>query len=180
MILVDENTPYWLGLARVSGLGVRGAHQLIRYFGSPQAVYQASLTELEGCGLPAPAAQAIFAQAGLKEADKEIGAAENAGCHLLTYGSEGYAPLLQEMGDSPLVLYVQGAVSALSRRAVAVVGKRRPTAYGISVAHRLTCDLAQRQLVIDSGLARGIASAAHRGALVAKGKTSPSWGPVLT
>jgi len=62
MILVDENTPYWLGLARVSGLGVRGAHQLIRYFGSPQAVYQASLTELEGCGLPAPAAPGQFGE----------------------------------------------------------------------------------------------------------------------
>ncbi len=171
MTSVDENTPYWLGLARVNGLGVRGAHQLIGYFGSPQAVYHASLTELEGCGLPAPVAQAIFAQAGLKEADKEIGAAEKADCRLVTYGSEGYPPLLQEIGDSPLVLYVRGDVSVLSQHAVAMVGTRRPTAYGISVAHRLACDLAQRQLVIVSGLARGIDSASHRGALEAKGKT---------
>jgi len=171
MTLIDDVTCYWLGLARVDGLGVRGAHQLIGYFGSPQAVYQASLTELEGCGLPASVARAIFVQAGLKEADKEIGAAEKAGCSLVIYGREGYPPLLQEIGDPPLVLYVRGDVKALSQHAVAVVGTRRPTAYGISVAHRLACDLAQRQLVIVSGLARGIDSAAHRGALEAKGKT---------
>jgi DNA processing protein len=171
MTLIDDVTCYWLGLARVDGLGVRGAHQLIGYFGSPQAVYQASLTELEGCGLPASVARAIFVQAGLKEADKEIGAAEKAGCSLVTYGREGYPPLLQEIGDPPLVLYVRGDIKALSQHAVAVVGTRRPTAYGISVAHRLACDLAQRQLVIVSGLSRGIDSAAHRGALEAKGKT---------
>ncbi len=171
MAVIDENTPYWLALARVDGLGVRGAHKLIEYFGSPQSAYHASLTELEGCGLPARVAQAIFAQAGLKEAEKEIGAAEKAGSRLVIYGGEGYPRLLQEIGDPPLVLYVRGDVSVLSQHAVAMVGTRRPTAYGSSVAHRLACDLAQRQLVIISGLARGIDSAAHRGALEAKGKT---------
>jgi DNA processing protein len=171
MASIGENTPYRLALTHVDGLGVRGAHKLIEYFGSPQAVYQASLTELEGCGLPSRVAQAIFAQAGLKEAEKELDAAEKAGYHLVTSGDEAYPPLLQEIGDPPLALYVRGDVSVLSQYAVAMVGTRRPTAYGSSVAHRLACDLAQRQLVIVSGLARGIDSAAHRGALEAKGKT---------
>jgi len=171
MAITEENTPYWLALARVDGLGVRGAHKLIEYLRSPLAVYHASLTELEGCGLPARVAQAIFAQAGLKEAEREIDAAEKADYRLVTYGSESYPRLLQEIGDPPLVLYVRGDVSVVSQHAVALVGTRRPTAYGSSVAHRLACDLAQRQLVIVSGLARGIDSAAHRGALEAKGKT---------
>ncbi len=171
MPLTDENTPYWVALARVDGLGARGAHKLVAYFGSPQAVYHASLTELEGCGLPARVAQAVFAQAGVKEAEKEIGTAEKSGFRLVTYGREGYPPLLKEIADPPLVLYVGGGVDALSQHAVAIVGTRRPTAYGSSVAHRLACDLAQRQLVIVSGLARGIDSAAHRGALEAKGRT---------
>ena len=171
MAITDENTPYWLALARVDGLGVRGAHKLIEYLGSPLAVYHASLTELEACGLPARIAQAIFAQVGLKEAEREIDAAEKADYRLVTYGSESYPRLLREIGDPPLVLYVRGDVDVVSQHAVAIVGTRRPTAYGSSVAHRLACDLAQRQLVIVSGLARGIDSAAHRGALEAKGKT---------
>src|ERR1019366_4761255 len=67
--------------------------------------------------------------------------------------------------------YVRGDVKILSQYAVAMVGSRRPSAYGSSVAHRLAHDLVQRQLVLVSGLARGIDSAAHRGALEAKGKT---------
>jgi DNA processing protein len=171
MSLVDENTPYWLALARVDGLGVRGAHKLVEYFRSAQAVYHASLTELEGCGLPMRVAQAIFAQSGLKEAEREMEAGEKANCRLVAYGGDGYPRLLQEISDPPLVLYVRGDVRVLSQHAVAVVGTRRPTAYGSSVAHRLAGDLAQRQLVIVSGLARGIDSAAHRGALEAKGET---------
>lgn len=167
----DENIQYWLGLTRVEGLGVRGAHKLLEQFQSPQAVFMASLTELEGCGLPARVARAIFAQEGLKDAEREIEAAEKAGCQLLTYGSADYPPLLKQLPDPPLVLYVRGDVKALSQHAVAMVGTRRPTAYGSSVAHRLAHDLAQRQLAVVSGLARGIDSAAHRGALEAKGKT---------
>jgi len=168
--VVNDSTPYWLALARVGGLGVRGAHKLLEYFRSPQAVYQAPLTELEGCGLPARVAQSLAAQAGLREAEKEIEAAEKIGCRLVTYTSPDYPPLLREIGDGPLVLYVRGNVNVLSQHAVALVGTRRPTAYGSSVAHRLGNDLAQRRLVIVSGLARGIDSAGHRGALEANGQ----------
>jgi len=166
-----EDVLYWLAVVRVEGLGVRGAHKLVEHFGSPQAAYMASLTELEGCGLPARVAQAVFAQAGLKDAEKEIEAATKADCQLVTLASANYPPLLRQIPDPPLVLYVRGDVEALSRHAVAIVGTRRPTAYGSSVAHRLAGDLAQRGLVIVSGLARGIDSAGHRGALEAKGKT---------
>ena len=79
---MDESLVYWLGLARVEGLGVRSAHKLIDRLGSPQAAYMASLTELETSGLPAPVCQAIFAQTGLKEAEKEIEAAGKLGCPL--------------------------------------------------------------------------------------------------
>ncbi len=167
--LTDENAPYWLALTRLEGLGVRGAHRLIEHYGSPRAVYMSSLTELESCGIPAHVAQAIFAQTGLKEAEKEMEAAAKAGCRLLVYDSRDYPPLLRQIPDAPLVLYVRGDVTVLSRHAVAVVGTRRPSAYGSQVAHRLARDLAERQLVIVSGLARGVDSCAHRGALEGKG-----------
>jgi len=131
----------------------------------------ASLTELESCGVPARAAQAIFAQAGLKEATQDISALAKLECQLVTHASEDYPPLLKQIPDAPLVLYVRGDVKALSQHAVAIVGTRRPTAYGSQVAHRLAHDLAERLLVVVSGLARGIDSAGHRGALEAGGKT---------
>jgi DNA processing protein len=168
---MDESLLFWVGLTRIEGLGVRGAHQLIGHFGSPQAAYMASLTELEGCGVPARVAQAIFAQAGLKDAEKEVREVAKADARLIAADSEDYPPLLKQIPDAPLLLYVRGDARSLSQHAVAVVGTRRPSAYGSSVAHRLAHDLAQRQLVVVSGLARGIDSAAHRGALEAKGAT---------
>ena len=143
--MMDDSTSYWLGLALVEGLGVRGALRLIERFGSAQAVYCASLTDLEGCGLRAPVAQAIFAQAGLKQAEKQIEAAGKAGFEVVTLADAGYPPLLKEIGDPPLALYVRGDVKALAGYAVAMVGTRRPTAYGSSVAHRLAADLDQRR-----------------------------------
>ena len=168
---MSETTPFWLALTRIDGLGTRGCHKLIEHFGSPQAAYMASLTELESCGIPARVAQAIFAQAALKDAEREVQEIAKADCELVAYDDEAYPPLLKQIPDAPLLLYARGDVKVLSQYAVAVVGSRRPSAYGSSVAHRLAHDLAQRQLVVVSGLARGVDSAAHRGALEAKGKT---------
>jgi DNA processing protein len=168
---MDNDAIYWLGLSRIQGLGVRRAHKLVGHFGSPKGAYMASLTELEASGLPAAVCQSVFAQAGLKEAEKEIEAAEKAGCQLIDFESSAYPPLLRQIEDPPLVLYVKGDVQALSGHCLAVVGSRRASAYGLQVARRLSRDLAERNLVIVSGLARGIDSAAHHGALEGKGKT---------
>jgi DNA processing protein len=162
---------HWLGLARVEDVGVRTAHKLVEHFGSPEAVYTATLTALKGCGLAGHVAQRLRAGSGLAEAERELTTAEKCGCRLVPFGCEDYPPLLKQIADPPLVLYVRGDVSLLSRHAVALVGTRRPTAYGSSVAHRLAADLARRALVIVSGLARGVDSAAHRGALEVQGKT---------
>jgi DNA processing protein len=168
---MDEAVHFWLAFTRIEGLGNRGCHKLIEHFGSPQAAYMASLTELESCGISARVAQAIFSQAALKDAEREVEQAAKADCELIAFDSDDYPPLLKQIPDAPLLLYVRGNVKVLSQYAVAVVGSRRPSAYGSSVAHRLAHDLAQRQLAVTSGLARGVDSAAHRGALEAKGNT---------
>ena len=131
----------------------------------------ASLTELEGSGLPAAVCQSIFAQAGLEEAEKEIGEASRASCQVISYENPSYPPLLRQIADPPLILYVKGNVQALSGHCLAIVGSRHASAYGLQAARRLARDLAERNLVIVSGLARGIDSAAHHGALEGKGKT---------
>jgi DNA processing protein len=168
---MNESLRLWMGLTRVEGLGIRGCHKLIGHFGSPQGVYRASLAELESCGLPSRVAQAIFAQTELRGAEAEVERAAKVGCELIAWDSENYPPLLKQIPDAPLLLYAQGDMEVLARLAVAMVGTRRPSAYGSAVAHRLAHDLAQRQLVVVSGLARGVDSAAHRGALEARGKT---------
>jgi len=169
--LSEDDTQFWLGLTKLEGLGVRGAHRLVEHFGSAQGAYMASLTELESCGIPARVAQSIFAQAGLKEAARDLETSAKAGCQVVAYSSDDYPALLKQTPDPALILYIRGDVKLLSRHAVGIVGTRRPTAYGSQVAQRLARDLAQRQLVIVSGLARGIDSAAHRGALEAGGQT---------
>lgn len=161
----------WLALGRIEGLGVRSAQKLIEQFGSPDAVYGASISALEGAGLTRRVAQQIRAGAGQQDAERELAAAEKLGCRLIPFGSSQYPAPLKQIADPPLVLYVRGDASLLARHSVAIVGTRRPSAYGSSVAHRLAGDLAQRQLVIVSGMARGVDSAAHRGALEVNGKT---------
>jgi len=89
----------------------------------------------------------------------------------LTFEDAEYPPLLREIYDPPLVLYVSGRTEALAGPAVSIVGARRPTAYGRAVAHRLAADLASRGLVVVSGFARGIDSCAHTGALESDGRT---------
>ena len=169
--MAEENAIYWLGLTRIEGLGVRGMHRLIERLGSPAEIYRSSIAALEACGLRAHVAQSIFRKAGLEEAEKLAETAAASGSQILTYASADYPSQLKQIADPPLVLYVRGNVKLLSQPGVAVVGTRRPSAYGSQVAVRLARELAERQLVVTSGLARGIDSSAHRGALEARGKT---------
>jgi DNA processing protein len=155
----------WLALALTPGLGARMAGKLLTAFGSPDAIFNASLTALEGQRLPAAVAQAIHTRRPLSDAAKELAQAQAAGCRLLTWDEPEYPSRLREIYDPPPLLYVRGNVELLNRHVLAIVGARRPTPYGNQMAERLAKDLAARGLVIASGLARGIDASAHRGAL---------------
>ncbi|MGA8221662.1 MAG: DNA-processing protein DprA [Candidatus Acidiferrales bacterium] len=159
----------WLALALTPGLGARMAGKLLGEFGSPDAIFSASLTALEAQRLPAAVAQAIHARRPLSDAAKEMALVEAAGCRLLTWDEPEYPRRLREIYDPPTLLYVRGNVELLGRHLISVVGARRPTPYGNQMAERLARDLAARGLVITSGLARGIDSSAHRGALSVTG-----------
>jgi len=155
----------WLALALTPGLGARMAGKLLREFGSPEAIFSASLTALEAQHLPAAVAQALFSRQPLSVAAKELAESQALGCRLLTWDEPDYPPRLREIYDPPPLLYVLGNAELLSRHSVAIVGSRRPTPYGNQMAERLARDLADRGLVIVSGLARGIDASAHKGAL---------------
>jgi DNA processing protein len=155
----------WIALALTPGLGPRLAGKLLRAFGNPDAVFDASLTELEAQHLPAAVAQAIHSRQPLSAAAKEIAQAEQLGCKLVTWDEPHYPSRLREIYDPPPLLYVRGNIELLNRHCLSIVGARRPTPYGNQMSERLGRDLAARGLVIVSGLARGIDACAHHGAL---------------
>ena len=155
----------WLALALTPGLGARMAGKLLKEFGSPDAIFNASLTALEAQRLPAAVAQEIHLRRPLSLAAKELAQVQALGCRLLTWDEPQYPARLREIYDPPPLLYVRGNVELLGRHLISIVGTRRPTPYGNQMAERLGRDLAERGLVVSSGLARGIDACAHRGAL---------------
>lgn len=82
-----------------------------------------------------------------------------------------YPPRLKEIYDPPPILYARANAEVPTRPGIAVVGTRHPTPYGLGIAERLACDLATHGLLIISGMARGVDTPSHRGAIVAKGST---------
>ena len=157
----------WVALALTPGLGARTAGKLLREFGSPDAIFNASLTALEARNLPAAVAQALHSRRPLSDAARELAQIQAIGCRLLTWDEPEYPARLREIYDPPPLLYVRGNIELLNRHTISVVGARRPSPYGNQMAERISKDLAERGLVICSGLARGIDACAHKGALAA-------------
>jgi DNA processing protein len=167
---------YWLGLSLTPGLGPTRGRKLVQHFGSPDEIFHASLTELEAAGLLAVSAQSIATGASLTKAEEEIGKANAAGARIVTPADPEFPTRLLEIYDPPMCLYVRGDASILAKPGIAVVGTRHPTPYGLGMSERLSCDLSAHGLIIISGLARGVDTAAHRGTVNAKGKTIAVFG----
>ncbi len=166
----DQGT-YWLALALTPGLGPTRIKKLIEHFGAADRVFQASLTELEATGMRAVSAQSIATGKSLELAQQECVKAAEAGAKIISLSDPEYPSRLKEIYDPPVVMFVRGSVEVLAQPGIAMVGTRHPTPYGSGMAERLSTDLAARGLVVISGLARGIDTASHRGAVAAKGKT---------
>ena len=161
----------WLALSLTPGLGPTRARKLVEYFGSVTAAFHASLTELEATGIQAVSAQSLGTGKSLELAQEEMAKATGLGVAVLSLDDPLYPTNLRQIYDPPLVLFVKGNASALLEPGIAVVGTRHPTPYGSGMAERLACDLANRGLIIISGMARGVDTAAHRGAITAKART---------
>jgi len=172
----SETSMQWLALALTPGLGPTKARRVIEFFGSVQALFRASLTELEAAGLRAVSAQSLGTGRSMELAQDELGKAAAADARIVALDDPGYPAQLKQIYDPPLILYVRGNEAVISQPGIALVGTRHPTPYGSGMAERLACDLAARGLVIFSGMARGIDTAGHRGAIAAKGKTVAVWG----
>ena len=162
---------YWLALALTAGLGPTRIRKLIERYGTADRVFQASLTELEATGMRAVSAQSVATGKSLELAQQECVKAAEAGARIISLSDPEYPSRLKEIYDPPVILFVKGSIEVLAQPGIAMVGTRHPTPYGSGMAERLSTDLAARGLVIISGLARGIDTASHRGAVASKGKT---------
>ncbi|HVN07020.1 MAG TPA: DNA-processing protein DprA [Bryobacteraceae bacterium] len=162
---------HWLALVLVPGLGTRMAGKLLDRFRSPEAVFRASRTELEGAGLSGAVAQSISSGCSFEDALEQQQRISAAGAVIIPRNDPRYPALLREIFDPPVVLFALGRVELLQPFHFAVVGTRRPTPYGLAVAEKLAADLARAGLTIVSGMARGIDTAAHKGARAAGGDT---------
>ena len=167
---------HWLALTLVPGLGPRTSVQLIQRFRSPIALFRASPSELEACGVPGSIARSIASGCTFDDAAGQRDKMMACGAEIITISGPRYPEKLREIYDPPLLLFARGDVSLLGSVMLAVVGTRHPTQYGMTVTERMATELAGAGLTIVSGMARGIDTAAHKGALAATGRTVAVFG----
>jgi len=154
----------WLVLYHAPGVGVTTFHDLLSRFTSPAAARAASGGELRDCGLSAATIRALREPAP-EQLARDLDWQAAPGNHILTCRDPAYPVLLQQTPDPPPVLYVHGDPDLLAAPQLAIVGSRNPTPTGSRSAYEFAQHLATAGLVITSGLALGIDTAAHRGAL---------------
>ncbi len=149
---MQENLKYWLALNKVPGLGPVKLKKLLEQYLSPQAVCAAL-----NCPVP--------------EVAEELGKLSSLKAQAITIDDPDYPLSLKNIHDPPPIIYVRGELLPADGKAVAVVGTRRASHYGLATARKLAYQLAQYGITIVSGLALGIDAAAHQGALEAGGRT---------
>lgn len=168
---MNSRTAY-IALNMIPGIGPVGVRVLVSRLGSPEAIFAAGVAELaEVPGVARDQVAALVAQRERVDPDGEEQRAAALGARLVTPVDEEYPRPLRTIHDPPLALYVVGTLQARDEHAVALVGSRRTTHYGSETAERLAYQLAAQGVTVVSGLARGIDTAAHRGALKAGGRT---------
>src|SRR3954453_20134316 len=166
------NTEALIALNMIEHVGPVRVRQLMEYFEDAPSILAASkdkLMRVQGIGVDIAEAIADW-QNGIDLAG-ELKRIQDFGCHVLTQADENYPELLRQIYDPPFVLYVKGELTAKDKNAVAIVGSRTTTHYGVEVARKLAYQLAYLGVTVVSGGARGIDTAAHQGALSAKGRT---------
>ncbi|UCF90907.1 MAG: DNA-processing protein DprA [Desulfobacterales bacterium] len=167
---MDKLLP-WFHLKSVPGIGNLLFKRLIDHFESPERIFQttpADLLRVEG--LSPRLAAAILQHKMPENIQKEIDLVRQKGYQIVTLLASDYPPLLRKIADPPPYLYVHGKLDPAAHN-IAVVGSRHATAYGILTTKRLCADLAARNITVVSGMARGIDTAAHEGALLGQGPT---------
>lgn len=162
----------FVALNLVEHVGPVRVRQLLEHFGDAAAILRASRSQLAQVrGIGEDTAAAIADWEKTVDLSGELQRIRDFGCRILTQADEEYPELLRQIYDPPVVLYVKGQLAPQDKNAVALVGARMTTHYGLEAARKLGYQLAYVGVTVVSGGARGIDTAAHQGALSAKGRT---------
>jgi DNA processing protein len=161
----------WLGFNQVRG--VRWAHvrALLERYGSPEAAWRAPQSALREVGVHKQAIERLLQVRQTYDAESALRHLRQLGVRLLPIDDPDYPPLLRQIDDPPILLYVRGSLEKADQNALAVVGTRSATEYGKHMTAHIVEPLAQHGVTIISGLAHGIDTVAHQAALRAKGRT---------
>ena len=161
-----------VALNLIEHVGPVRVRQLLEHFGDAPAILRASKSQLlQVRGIGEDTAEAIARWEQTTDLSAELKRIAEFGCHVVTQSDPEYPESLRQIYDPPVVLYVKGGLSAKDKNAVAMVGSRMTTHYGIETARKLAYQLAYLGITVVSGGARGIDTAAHQGALSGKGRT---------
>jgi DNA processing protein len=159
---------YWLALASIPGLGGVTMRKLLNQFGDVESIFRASPEELAAIPRVTPTMAEELRRAPIEEYEAELYALEDAEIDLLTWDDPRFPPTLRALNDAPIVLFMRGQLKRDDANAVAIVGTRTPSAEAVERATWVGRELAARGLTVVSGLALGIDTAAHLGALAAE------------
>jgi DNA processing protein len=162
----------YIALNMIDGVGPIRLRALLEQFGTPEAILAApkqDVVRVEGVGKTV--ARSIASWRENVDVDAELARIDKSNVRVVTRDDAEYPKNLREIYDPPLVLYIKGALRENERMAIAIVGSRRTTLYGQDMSRKLAYQLARLGVTVVSGLARGIDTAAHKGALQAKGRT---------
>ena len=171
---------YWIALSVVPDIGPVYARKLLSMFKTPEKIFDAEMDDLlslEGIGINR--AKSIKEFSLWEVVDKQIKVLEEKDINIVSLHGFSYPEMLREIEDAPVVLYMKGDLQPQDRYAIAIVGSRKPTPYGTSVAENISGELASMGFTIVSGMARGIDSISHKGALRAGGRTIAALGSGL-
>lgn len=167
-----EEREAFIALNMIEHVGPVRVRQLLGQFGDAVSILKASKPQLlQVRGIGDETAEAISTWERKLDLAAEIQRCQDYGCHVLIQSDAEYPAMLREIYDPPIVLYVKGSLGEKDKNAVAMVGSRQTTHYGIETARKLAYQLAYVGVTVVSGGARGIDTAAHQGALQAKGRT---------
>jgi len=167
-----DNLKYWVWLSSIEGIGSRRIHNLLQHFGMPKNIWDASEGELAGApDIGYKLASAVYSPENKKAVDRLLSKIDKEGIRVLTLESPDYPSNLKNIYDPPPVLYLKGSLLPDDTLALGVVGSRTATAYGLKTAQELALGLASRGITVVSGMARGIDTMAHTGALAGGGRT---------
>lgn len=163
---------YSIALTMLPDVGPVGSRKLISVFGTPEKIFRSPVDDIAAVGgIGINRARNIKAFSSWNVIEKRVEALVKRGIKAVSLEEPSYPVLLRETDDAPVVIYLKGDMVPQDRYAIAVVGSRKPSSYGAAVAERISGDLASMGFTIVSGMARGIDSLSHRGALGVGGRT---------